>query len=403
MSSIIITYGNFVHAEAIAEKIVQKLDYEIIDDNALFQAASGKFDMPVEKIQRAVFGKPSVFNKFTHEKERCVAFLKSILAEYLEVDNRLYFGWAGLLVPGKITHVLKVCLIADKKYRIQQAMNKGLSEKDAIKDINDFDEGCINWSRHLFDKAPWHSSLYDIVLPTDKKTIDEAVQIVTEYLQKDILKPTDKSIKTIQDFKLAAQVEVALASEGHNVTVEAEDGVVILTIEKNVIMLSKLEQELKDIVSKLHGVKDVKTKIGPNFYQTDIYRKFDFERPSRVLLVDDEREFVQTLTERLLMRDVGAAVVYDGEQALKFVQDEEPEVIVLDLKMPGISGVEVLRQIKETHPNIEVIILTGHGSEKDRQTCMELGAFAYLQKPVDIELLIETMKQAYAKFKERKA
>ena len=120
-------------------------------------------------------------------------------------------------------------------------------------------------------------------------------------------------------------------------------------------------------------------------------------------MVDDEREFVQTLTERLLMRDVGAAVVYDGEQALKFVQDEEPEVIVLDLKMPGISGVEVLRQIKETHPNIEVIILTGHGSEKDRQTCMELGAFAYLQKPVDIELLIETMKQAYAKFKERKA
>ena len=70
--------------------------------------------------------------------------------------------------------------------------------------------------------------------------------------------------------------------------------------------------------------------------------------------------------------------------------------------LKNLSG-EVLRQIKETHPNIEVIILTGHGSEKDRQTCMELGAFAYLQKPVDIELLIETMKQAYAKFKERKA
>ncbi|MBT8762777.1 response regulator [Desulfohalobiaceae bacterium Ax17] len=403
MSSISITYGNFVHAETIADKIAQKLEYEIIDDNALFQAASKKFDMPVDKIRRAVFCKPSVFNKFTHEKERCVAFLKSILAEYLEVDNRLYFGWAGLLVPSKVTHVLKVCLIADKKYRIQQAMNNGLSEKEAIKEINDFDEGCINWSEHLFDKDPWHSSLYDIVLPTDKKTIDEAVQIVTEYVQKDILKPTDKSIKAIQDFRLAAQVEVALASEGHNVTVDAEDGVVILTIEKNVIMLSKLEQELKDIVSKLPGVKDVKTKIGPNFYQTDIYRKFDFERPSKVLLVDDEREFVQTLSERLLMRDMGSAVVYDGEQALKFVQSEEPEVIVLDLKMPGINGIEVLRRIKKTHPNIEVIILTGHGSEKDRQTCMELGAFAYLQKPVDIELLTETMKKAYAKIKERKA
>ncbi|WP_457570675.1 response regulator [Desulfovulcanus sp.] len=403
MSSICISYGNFAHAKTIADKIAKKLKYEVIDDEALFQVASERFNMPVEKIQRAVFGKPLVFNKFTHEKERCIAFLKSILAEHLENDNRLYLGWAGLLIPSKITHVLKVCLIADKKYRVQQAMDSGLSKKDAVDEINNFDEGCINWSRHLFDKAPWHPSLYDIVLPTDKKPIDEAVDIVTEYVKKDILKPTDKSKKAIQDFKLAAQAEVALATEGHNVSVDAVDGVVILTIEKNVIMLSKLEQELKDIVSKLPGVGEVKIKIGPHFYQTDIYRKFDFKRPSKVLLVDDEREFVQTLSERLLMRDVGSVVVYDGEQALKFVQEEEPEVIVLDLKMPGINGIEVLRKIKESYPNIEVIILTGHGSKKDRQTCMELGAFAYLQKPLDIELLTETMNQAYAKIKERKA
>ena len=108
--------------------------------------------------------------------------------------------------------------------------------------------------------------------------------------------------------------------------------------------------------------------------------------PSKVLLVDDEREFIQTLSERLMMRDMGSAVAYDGESALKLIKDDEPEVIIVDLKMPGIDGFDVLRKVKETHPEIEVIIVTGHGSEEDRRLCMDLGAFAYLQKPLDINV-----------------
>jgi len=101
------------------------------------------------------------------------------------------------------------------------------------------------------------------------------------------------------------------------------------------------------------------------------------------------------------MRDMGSTVVFDGEQALEFLRDEEPDVMVLDLKMPGIDGMEVLRRVKREHPAIEVIILTGHGSEKDRAACMEAGAFAYLQKPVDIEKLSDTMRRAYDKVRGR--
>jgi DNA-binding response OmpR family regulator len=95
-------------------------------------------------------------------------------------------------------------------------------------------------------------------------------------------------------------------------------------------------------------------------------------------------------------------VAYDGESALAMVQEEEPEVMILDLKMPGIDGIEVLRRVKDTRPDIEVIILTGHGSEADRKTCIELGAFAYLHKPVDIEQLSATLRQANQKILERK-
>jgi two-component system response regulator CpxR len=82
------------------------------------------------------------------------------------------------------------------------------------------------------------------------------------------------------------------------------------------------------------------------------------------------------------------------------IEAEEPEVMVLDLKMPGIDGLEVLRRVKRTHPKTEVIILTGHGSDAEEVLAGELGAFAYLRKPVDIDLLTETMKAAYRKVNE---
>ncbi|MEJ2587637.1 MAG: response regulator, partial [Deltaproteobacteria bacterium] len=201
---------------------------------------------------------------------------------------------------------------------------------------------------------------------------------------------------------LAAKARVALAKEGHNVEVSARDGKITITINENVLMLNRLEEELKDIVTTVPGVTSVETRIGKGFHRADIYRKFDFDVP-KLLLVDDEREFVHTLSERLLMRDLDSAVAYDGETALDILDKDEPEVMILDLKMPGIDGIEVLRKTKATRPEVEVIILTGHGTEKDRETCMELGAFAYLQKPVDIDVLTDTLNRANQKMKQNRA
>jgi DNA-binding NtrC family response regulator len=117
----------------------------------------------------------------------------------------------------------------------------------------------------------------------------------------------------------------------------------------------------------------------------------------KVLMVDDEEDFVKTLAERMKMRDLDSDVALDGEQALQFVEDQVPDVMVLDLKMPGIDGMEVLRRVRNAYPQVQVVILTGHGSEKDEAEAKRLGAFAYLQKPVDIEKLIGTLRNAYKK------
>jgi len=398
MSTIMIFSGVYCHEEKVARKVAESLGYEIMRDQDLITEASKRFHLAEEKFQRAISGKTSVFNKFTHERDRCIAYLKSVLADVLKRDNQLYLGFSGHLVPREVSHVLRVCVIASIRYRVEHARNEeGMSEKEAVKLIHGEDMGRTMWTAYLFQKDPWDASLYDIVLPMDEKGIDGASTLICNHAKKDILQPNEASMKAVEDFGLAARVEVALAKEGHGVSVSAKDGCVLLTINKHVIMLSKLEEELKKILSQVLGVSKVETKIGPGFYETDIYRHYDFETPSKVLLVDDERQFVETLSERLLMRDVGSAVVYDGEQALSFVKEEEPDVMILDLKMPGIDGVEVLRRVKKTNPKIEVIILTGHGTDRDKETCMGLGAFAYLEKPVDIEVLSKTLRAAYEK------
>ncbi len=94
---------------------------------------------------------------------------------------------------------------------------------------------------------------------------------------------------------------------------------------------------------------------------------------------------------------MGSAVVHDGRSALNLIEQDDPHVMVLDMKMPGESGIDILRKVKETHPTIEVIILTGHGSEEDKNQCLELGAFDYLHKPLNITELSNVIKKANEK------
>jgi DNA-binding NtrC family response regulator len=114
----------------------------------------------------------------------------------------------------------------------------------------------------------------------------------------------------------------------------------------------------------------------------------------KVLLVDDEEDYVRTMAERMEMRELGSEVALNGEQALEMLEEEIPDVMVLDLKMPGMGGMEVLKRVKERHPQMEVIILTGHGSEKEEVEARRLGAMDYFRKPVDINDLMESVRKA---------
>ncbi len=123
----------------------------------------------------------------------------------------------------------------------------------------------------------------------------------------------------------------------------------------------------------------------------------------KILLVDDEKEFVSTLAERLRLRGIRAVEANSGEEALRLLDAEPPQGVVLDVKMPGMSGLEVLRRIKSSHPNIPVILLTGIGTEQEGTEGLTLGASDFLMKPLQIDELIKKIRAAIDEAAAKKA
>ena len=398
MSSVTLFCGTFCHGEEVAQKTARDLGFELVQDQDIILEVSNRLKLSEDRIRSVLSGQTSLFKRYSRDKERILASMRLSVSEKLRHDRLIFFGLAGHLVPGEITHVLKVGIIADTKYRLQRAtQEKGLTHEQAVKRIRQDDEKIASWTGYLFQKKTWDSTLYDIIIPIDKKSVDEAVALIKGNVEKDVLQKTPLSENSVDDFVLSSRVKGMLLQEGKDISVSARDGHVTLTINKHVLRLSRLKEKLRKRLLSLPDVKTVDTRVGPGYYKSDIYRKFEVDGPSKVVLVDDEREYAETLSERLQMRDMGANVVYDGREALSLLEKEEPEVMVLDLKMPGIDGLEVLRRVKDEHPRVEVIVITGQGSGEDKDRCMKLGAFAYLEKPVDVEVLAQTMRKAYQK------
>ena len=121
--------------------------------------------------------------------------------------------------------------------------------------------------------------------------------------------------------------------------------------------------------------------------------------PIKILFVDDETAFLETLIKRMKKRGIDATGVNSGEEALAFLDKNKTDVIVLDVRMPKMDGIQALRKIKKKWPLIEVIMLTGHASMEAAREGMEIGAFDYLMKPIDIDELLFKLEDAYQKIK----
>ncbi|SDB42935.1 Response regulator containing CheY-like receiver, AAA-type ATPase, and DNA-binding domains [Desulfonatronum thiosulfatophilum] len=402
MPIITLVSAAYCREEEVARALAAALSLRIVEDREIIAEASAKYSIKENKFYQALFGKPSVFNVFTRDRERCVSCYKAVLAARLLEDDQLILGLGGYLVPRTVTHVLQVSLTADTAFRMDRARQVHDLEPKALSKLLDQEDASVTrWTEYLNWKNPTQTSPSDILISMDNMSVENAVELIQDRARRSVTLPTVESMQAVEEFVLIARIEAALAVKGHVLKVEIKSGKIVLRVDKNIVRPERLEEELLEIVRDIVPDREVEVQLGSDMFQTDVYRPYDFENPSKVLVVDDEMDFAARLSERLKMREMGVAVVTSGEEALELVEEDEPEVVILDLKMPEISGEEVLRMIQKGHPKIPVIILSGMGDPAKFQACMDMGAFACLQKPADFKELTETIRRAYASLEQQ--
>ena len=391
--------AEFCKGNEVINQLLKKTNFRHTATHQIVSEAAILAEMKLSKVQKALTLKTSVFENFTHEKKYALAYIKLVLSKILMISagrDLILTGYSTKLIPTEITHFFRVGLIADMNFRLATLREQQEQEKYPEQLIRNIDEEQALWlAKYCGIYNAFNPADYDLIIPMNTESVKEASDLIIQHLNDDIFQPTQSSTQAVKDFNLLARVEVALAKKGHDVTVYAADGKIKIAINKDASRLNQLKEEIRSVIEQVDGVKDIKIGIDGDLSDYEVYRKYDKDQPSKVLLVDDEQEFVKTLSERLTLRDMGSAVVHDGESALRLIEQDEPDVMVLDLKMPGQSGIDVLKKVKSNFPAIQVIILTGHGSENDRNQCMELGAFDYLHKPLDITKLSMVIKNAH--------
>ncbi|NDY72761.1 response regulator [Desulfobacter hydrogenophilus] len=117
--------------------------------------------------------------------------------------------------------------------------------------------------------------------------------------------------------------------------------------------------------------------------------------PVKILIVDDEKDFVEMFSLRLTRQGEKVSAVYSGQEALDLLEKTKIDVVILDIRMPGMDGIETLKKIKASYPLVEVILLTGHGSTETAVEGMKEGAFDYLMKPADFDDISEKLSNAW--------
>ncbi len=392
MTIVSIFSSSYCNGEDVARGLAHELGYRHIDDDHLLAQVAAERSIPIERLVDTLRG------GLWGSRSKHLAYLRLAVAEAVMDGNAVLHGFSGHLLHKGLPETFKTIVSADRDYRVLTAMRMNdVGEARARESVIGDDMADVQWAQHLFDLGPWDERLYDRVIARESTSVEEAVRALAELVRQRAKEQSGNGEKKAVDFLLAARVHAFLAERSYDVEVTSLDGCVTIVSRKRWTQLERLEAQEENLARTIAGLRSIQIRAADSTKTPDTA-----EPPVRLLIADDERDFTHTLARRLEARGFSTAVAYDGEDALMYMDTKEPSAMVLDLKLHDIDGIEVLRRTRKNHPDVPVVILTGHGSDIEEALVLELGAFAYLHKPTDIELMVRAIRIACYKASQAK-
>jgi cytidylate kinase len=209
MAIITISRGSYHRGREVAEKLAARLGYECISREIILEA-SQEYNIPEIKLVRAIQDAPTILQRFIHEKEKYVAFIRASLLRHVQKDNVVYHGLFGNFFLQEIPHVLKVRIVGDLEARVADEVEReGIPADKAREIIQRDDQERRKWALHLYGADTWDATFYDMVIHLKSITVDDSVSLIMHVLQFPAFQTTPESQQAIDNLVEATRLELS--------------------------------------------------------------------------------------------------------------------------------------------------------------------------------------------------
>jgi len=263
MPIITISRGSYSFGKETAEKLAERLGYECLSREILLEACE-QFHVPEIKLVKSIHDSFGVLDRFTHGKEKYIAYIRAALLKHLQKGDVIYHGLAGHFFLQGISHVLKVRIIADLDSRVEIVKKRDhVSEEKALRILKKDDEERRKWSQSLYGIDTHSAKLYDMVLHIRKLTVDDAVDIISHAVKQPHFQTTAESRQMLNDLTLEAQIEATLINEFPTIRTSVKNGDVLIHVKGPIEEVEKISAQIETTVKKMEGVKTIQVNVSP--------------------------------------------------------------------------------------------------------------------------------------------
>jgi len=257
MTVVTISRGSGSMGKAVAEKAAARLGYACLSRDVLLEA-SELYNQPEVQLQSAIADAPSFLDRFTHGKQKYIAFIQSALTRHVIQDKIIYHGLAGHLLLKNVSHVLKVRIQADHDSRVELVMKRDrVGQAEAARMIATLDGQRQRWTRSLYDADPGDSSLYDLQISLPRYSIDAAADLICRSVEFEPFKTTPESQRQMEDLALACRIKAALVEDHPSISVVSRYGNVVVYGASGDRQAHKLKAGIDELGSDIEGMNNI--------------------------------------------------------------------------------------------------------------------------------------------------